>query len=117
MERQVRLPVALEVGWRSAEVRGADEAATAVDERGQGQGHREGLHYLPLPSICTVRLGPHPRPGQSAQGDRGLREGYGGGRVQWPRPHHRDVRRRWREVSDARGWRRGTGSDSPPADE
>ena len=40
----------------------------------KSQGHREGLHHLPLPGICTVRLGPHPRPGQSAQGDRGLRE-------------------------------------------
>ena len=30
-------------------------------------------------------------PGQSAQADRGLRQGHGGGRVQWARPHHRDL--------------------------
>ena len=117
VERQVRLPVALAVGRRSAEICRADEADAAVAGRGQGQGHPQGLHHLPLPGVRPVGPGPHPRPRQSAQGDRVLRQGHGGGRVQRARPHHRDVRSRRREIPDAGRWRRGTGPDPPGPDE
>ena len=51
------------VGWRSAEVCGADEADAAVAGRGQGQGHQEGLHHLPLPGVRPIGLRRHSRPG------------------------------------------------------
>ena len=86
---------------------------SAVAGRGQGQGHTQGFHHLPLPGVRPVGPGPHPRPRQSAQGDCGPCEGHGGGRVQWARPHHRDVRSRRREIPDAGRWRRRTGPDSP----
>lgn len=46
-----------------------------------------------------------------------LRQGHGGGRVQRPRPYHRDVRRRRREISFAGRRRRGTGSDFARSDQ
>ena len=63
VERQVRLPVALAVGCRPAEICGADEADAAVAGRGQGQGHPEGLHHLPLSGVLPGRAwAPSPPP-------------------------------------------------------
>jgi hypothetical protein len=79
-----------------------DEAKTA--------GIRKAFITFHYPVFARVGLA-HPRPRQSAQGDLGLREGHGGGRVQRARPHDRDIRCRWGEVPDAWWWRRGTGPD------
>ena len=46
------------------------------------------FHY---PVFCRAGLGPIPFADQSAQIDRVLRQGHGGGCVQRARPHHRDV--------------------------
>ena len=63
VERQVRLPLALAMGWRPAEICRADEAAAAVAGRGQGEGHRQGVHHLPLPGVRPGRAwAPSPSP-------------------------------------------------------
>ena len=117
VERQVRLPLALAMGRRPAEICGADAADAAVAGRGQGAGHRQGVHHLPLPGVRPVRHGPDPRPRQSPQGDCVLRQGHGNHRVQRARAHHRDLRGRRREVPDAGRRRRRAGPDPPGPDE
>ncbi len=63
VEREVRLPVALAVGRRPAEICGADEADAAVAGRGQGQGHPQEPSS-PSTTRCSPgrAWGPSPRP-------------------------------------------------------
>ena len=79
--------------------------------------HPKDLHHLPLPGVLPVGLGPHPRTRQSPQADCVLCQGYGDCRIQRAQPHHGDVRRRRREIPDARRRRRGTESDPSRTDE
>ena len=101
----------------SAQIRATDEANAGLAGRRQGQGHQEGVHHLPLPGVLPVGLGPHPRTRQSPQADCVLCQGYGDCRIQRAQPHHGDVRRRRREIPDARRRRRGTKSDPSRTDE
>ena len=63
VERQVRLPVALAVGCRSAEICGADDAAAAVAGRGQGR-RASARPSSPSTTRCSPgrAWGPSPRP-------------------------------------------------------
>ena len=63
VEREIRLPLALALGCRSAEIRGADAAVAAMARRGQGQGHPQDLHHLPLSGVLPRRAwAPSPSP-------------------------------------------------------
>ena len=86
-------------------------------DEAKAAGIRKAFITFHYPVFARSGLGAHPRPRQSAQGDRGLRQGHGGGRVQRARPHHRALRRRQREIPDAGRWRRRTGPDPPGPNE
>ena len=62
VERQVRLPLALAVGRRSAEVCRADDTASEVDGRSQGQRHSQGFYRVPLSRVRPVGLRRQSRP-------------------------------------------------------
>ena len=86
-------------------------------DEAKAAGMRKAFITFHYPVFARSGLGPIPAPDNPHKADRVLRQGHGGGRVQRARPHHRDVRRRRREIPDA-GRRRGrTGSDPPGPDE
>ena len=89
----------------------------AVAGRSQGEGHRQDIHHLPLSRVLPLGPRPYPRARQSAQDHLILREGFGTGRVQRARPHHRVVQRRRGEISVAGRRRRGARPDPARPDE
>ena len=63
VDRQIRLSVALALGRRSAEIRGADRPDEQWLDEAKAKGIPEGLHRLPLSGLRPRRPRPDPRAG------------------------------------------------------
>ena len=80
-------------------------------DEAKAAGIRKSFIIFHYPVFARSGLGPIPAPDNPHKVIASYARGHGGGRVQRARPHHRNIRRRRREIPDAGRWRSGTGSD------